>query len=48
MHNPRWIMSFNAVAATRSFTRAAEQLGITQAAVSQHVGQLEEQLGPLL
>lgn len=48
MYNPRWITSFNAVAATRSFTRAAEELGITQAAVSQHVGQLEEQLGPLL
>lgn len=31
-----------------SFTRAADRLGITQAAVSQHLRQLEQQTGPLI
>jgi DNA-binding transcriptional LysR family regulator len=31
-----------------SFTRTADQLGLTQAAVSQHIRHLEETLGPLL
>lgn len=48
MQSPQWVLSFTAVAEMRSFTRAAEQLGITQAAVSQHIGHLESQLGPLL
>lgn len=33
------------VAETGSFTRASEQLSLTQSAVSQHIGQLEQQLG---
>jgi DNA-binding transcriptional LysR family regulator len=48
MINPQWLRSFAAVAELGSFTRAAERLGLTQAAVSQHVGQLEERLGALL
>jgi DNA-binding transcriptional LysR family regulator len=48
MHPPQWLQSFSALAHTGSFTRAAEQLGLTQAAVSQHVRQLEGRLGPLL
>lgn len=48
MHNPRWLASFTAVAEARSFTRAAAKLGVTQAAVSQHIAHLEDQLGPLL
>ena len=36
---------FAACAHHLSFTRAAEELGLTQAAVSQRVGQLEERLG---
>ncbi|HEX9172780.1 MAG TPA: LysR family transcriptional regulator [Telluria sp.] len=48
MINPQWLRSFAAVAELGSFTRAAERLGLTQAAVSQHVGQLEARLGALL
>lgn len=48
MHNPQWLASFVAVAETGGFTRAAHQLGLTQAAVSQHVRHLENALGPLL
>lgn len=48
MFSPQWIRSFLAVAATGSFTRAAERLSLTQAAVSQHLAQLEARLGPLL
>ncbi|GGX79825.1 LysR family transcriptional regulator [Massilia dura] len=48
MHPPQWLQSFTALAHTGSFTRAAESLGLTQAAVSQHVRQLEDRLGPLL
>jgi DNA-binding transcriptional LysR family regulator len=48
MHPPQWLYSFSALAHTGSFTRAAERLGLTQAAVSQHVRQLEDRLGPLL
>ena len=33
------------VAAEGSFTRAAQQLGVTQPAVSQHIAELEKQLG---
>lgn len=33
------------VAETGSFTRASEQLSLTQSAVSQHISQLEQQLG---
>ncbi len=48
MYNPHWLRSFQALTETGSFTRAAEQQGITQAAVSQHIRHLENQLGPLL
>lgn len=48
MLNPQWTQSFATVAELGSFTRAADKLGITQAAVSQHVRQLESRLGPLL
>lgn len=48
MLNPHWLRSFGALAKLGSFTRAAERIGITQAAVSQHVRQLEDRLGPLL
>lgn len=47
MQNPQWLRSFAAVAGTGGFTRAAHALGLTQAAVSQHVRQLEAELGPL-
>lgn len=48
MLNPQWLRSFSAVADAGSFTRAAEGLGLTQAAVSQHVAALEDEFGPLL
>lgn len=48
MLNPQWLRSFAALVDTGSFTRAAERLALTQAAVSQHVGHLEEALGQLL
>ncbi|EHM01817.1 LysR substrate binding domain protein [Acetobacteraceae bacterium AT-5844] len=48
MLNPPWLRSFAAIADLRSFTRAAERLGLTQAAVSQHIRHLEAELGPLL
>ncbi|SDV46025.1 LysR family transcriptional regulator [Chitinasiproducens palmae] len=45
---PQWSRSFRALAEQGSFTRAADRLGLTQAAVSQHIRHLEEQFGPLL
>jgi DNA-binding transcriptional LysR family regulator len=39
------LQTFLAVEAQHSFTRAAKSLGITQAAVSQHIAALEEELG---
>jgi DNA-binding transcriptional LysR family regulator len=48
MLNPQWLRSFANLAELGSFTRCAERLDITQAAVSQHVQRLEERLGPLL
>lgn len=48
MINPVPLRSFVAVADHGGFTRAAKRLGLTQAAVSQHVRALEETLGPLL
>lgn len=48
MLNPQWLRSFTALVDTGSFTRAAEQLGLTQAAVSQHIHHLEAALEPLL
>jgi len=48
MINPVWLKTFTKLAELGNFTRAAEQLGLTQAAVSQHVRQLEKSCGPLL
>lgn len=48
MMNFQWLRTFTILAELGSFTRAAERLGLTQAAVSQHIGHLEDQLGPLL
>ena len=43
-----WIRAFEAAARLGSFTAAAEDLGLTQAAVSQRIGQLEKTLGTSL
>jgi len=48
MLSPQWLRSFVVLAERGSFTRTADQLGLTQAAVSQHIRHLEETLGPLL
>lgn len=48
MINPHWLQSFRALAEQGSFTRAADALGLTQAAVSQHVRFLEDQYGLLV
>ena len=48
MINPLWLRTLRCVHETGSFTRAAEQLDLTQAAVSQHIQRLEAQCGPLL
>jgi len=44
----RLLRTFALAAETQSFTRAAERLGITQAAVSQQVASLEKELGVCL
>jgi len=43
-----WIRAFEAAARLGSFTAAAEDVGLTQAAVSQRIGQLEKHLGTAL
>lgn len=48
MLNPQWLRTFATLAELSNFTRTAERLDLTQAAVSQHVQRLEERLGPLL
>ncbi|HCF7758988.1 LysR family transcriptional regulator [Pseudomonas aeruginosa] len=48
MLNPQWLRTFSTLAEVGSFTRSADRLDLTQAAVSQHIRHLEEQLGPLL
>nr|WP_310616007.1 LysR family transcriptional regulator [Pantoea cypripedii] len=48
MFNPQWLKSFAMLAELGSFTESADRLGITQAAVSQHIRHLEQQLGPLI
>jgi DNA-binding transcriptional LysR family regulator len=48
MLSTQWLKTFVALAEMGSFTRAADRVGLTQAAVSQHVRHLEDQLGPLL
>ncbi len=40
--------TFNAVCETKSFTKAAEKLSLTQPAVSQHIKKLEEELNATL
>ena len=40
----RHLQTFVLAAESQSFTRAAEALGLTQAAVSQHVAALEKEL----
>lgn len=40
-----WIRAFEAAARLGSFTAAADDVGLTQAAVSQRIGQLEKHLG---
>lgn len=39
-----WVRAFEAAARLGSFTAAAEELGLTQAAISQRIGQLERHL----
>lgn len=48
MLNPQWLRTFSALVEHGNFTRSAEKLNLTQAAVSQHVQRLEERLGALL
>ncbi len=46
--SPYQIAAFTHVARERSFSRAAEQLGVTQSSVTQHVAKLEKMMGTLL
>lgn len=46
--NPVWLRSFEAAARLLSFTRAADELGLTQTAVSLHIRSLEGALGARL
>jgi len=48
MIQPQWLESFRQLADLGNFTRVAERLGVTQAAISQHIRQLEDRLGPLV
>jgi DNA-binding transcriptional LysR family regulator len=48
MVNPQWLKSFATLAELGNFTRTADRLGLTQAAVSQHVKHLEAEFGALL
>lgn len=48
MLNPQWLRTFSILAELGNFTRTADHLGLTQAAVSQHVRHLESRLGPLM
>ena len=45
MHRLKALAVLEAVLRTGSFSRAAEQLFITQSAVSQHIKQLESEVG---
>src|ERR1700749_630253 len=45
MLDPVLLQTFLAIAQTRSFTRAAERLGLRQSTVSQHVRKLEDEAG---
>lgn len=46
--NLNWIRSFEASARLLSFTKAAQELALTQAGVSQHIRMLEQELGERL
>ena len=46
--NLNWLRSFETAARLLSFTSASHELGLTQAAVSQHIKSLEQQLGDRL
>lgn len=48
MVKPQWLRTLRKLAQLKNFTRAAEQLNLTQAAVSQHIRQLETQYGELI
>lgn len=48
MVKPQWLKTLRQLAQLKNFTRAAEQLNLTQAAVSQHMRQLEERFGELI
>jgi DNA-binding transcriptional LysR family regulator len=48
MIDPRLLASFREVAVRHSFSAAAEALGFTQPAISQHVSRLERQMGTRL
>src|ERR671921_727258 len=43
--DPRRLMTFRAVATARSFSRAAEQMSLTQPSVSHQIALLETELG---
>src|SRR3954451_20881898 len=43
--DPRRLMAFRAVAHARSFSRAAEQMSLTQPSVSHQIGLLETEIG---
>ena len=45
MLDPVLLQTFLAIAQTRSFTQAAERLGLRQSTVSQHIRKLEEEAG---
>jgi DNA-binding transcriptional LysR family regulator len=45
MLDPVLLRTFLAIAQTRSFTRAAERLGLRQSTVSQHIRKLEDEAG---
>ncbi|AVI68210.1 LysR family transcriptional regulator [Shewanella sp. NKUCC05_KAH] len=47
MINPQWLHTFSVLVEKGNFTRTAEAIGITQAAVSQHISRLEETYGTL-
>lgn len=48
MFNPQWLKTFVALSEDGSFTKAADRLNLTQAAVSQHIRHLEDALGTLV
>ena len=43
-----WVRVFEAAGRTGSFTAAAQEIGLTQAAVSQRIQNLEQRLGARL